>query len=186
MKEEIQDEQIPAKLIDNANVNFDILYLVESEHLDVITNDFLDHLRHKCYLKRIEFDGAVRLPDIDGKILRISGDSLNRKRKACEIVIKEINHYSPKSKRRDMKRFDHCYKFSSPKTDDSHSKHERTNIILIPEGLVSLVIGAKGKRIKSLVYKTYTKIVVSQPIFGLTHRAVTIKGYYKDVCKAIF
>ena len=48
------------------------------------------------------------------------------------------------------------------------------------------MIGAKGKRIKSLLQKTGTKIVVSQPIYGLTHRAVTIKGHTKDVGKAIY
>ena len=52
--------------------------------------------------------------------------------------------------------------------------------------MVALVIGKNGKRIKNLVYHTHTKIVVSQPIIGLTQRAVTIKGYYKDIGNSIY
>ena len=52
--------------------------------------------------------------------------------------------------------------------------------------MVSLVIGTRGKRIKSLVNSTKALIVVSQPIYSLTHRPVSIKGTTKDVSYAIY
>jgi len=41
-------------------------------------------------------------------------------------------------------------------------------MILIPEGLVSLVIGAKGRQIKTFMKESGADIVVNQPVIGMT------------------
>ena len=58
---------------------------------------------------------------------------------------------------------------------------ETTVLVLIPEGMVSLVIGAKGRQIKILTHDSYTDIVVNQPIHLMSQRTVKIDGQPKNI-----
>lgn len=40
-------------------------------------------------------------------------------------------------------------------------------MVLIPEGLVALVIGGKGRQINSLKNESGAEIVVNQPVIGM-------------------
>lgn len=63
-------------------------------------------------------------------------------------------------------------------------------MILIPEGLVALVIGGKGKQIKAFREDSgAVEIVVNQRVVGMNQRSVTIKGTPKTIanaCKKIY
>lgn len=54
-------------------------------------------------------------------------------------------------------------------------------MILIPEGLVALVIGGKGRQIKSLMDESGADIVVNQPVFGMKERSVSLRGGAKHI-----
>ena len=56
--------------------------------------------------------------------------------------------------------------------------------VLIPEGLVSLFIGAKGKQIKELKYKSKTKIDVCKPVPGENFRMIELWGHHEDLKNA--
>jgi len=45
-------------------------------------------------------------------------------------------------------------------------------MVLIPEGLVALLIGGKGKTIKNLMDDSGAEIVVNQPVYGMNQRSV--------------
>ena len=57
-------------------------------------------------------------------------------------------------------------------------------MILIPEGLVSLVIGAKGKQINAFMKESEANIVVNQPVIGMNLRSVSMKGQLKHILSA--
>ena len=57
-------------------------------------------------------------------------------------------------------------------------------IIFVPEGMVSLLIGAKGHQINKIMKESHTTIVVNQPINRMTYRTAKIQGYHADIAKA--
>ena len=59
-------------------------------------------------------------------------------------------------------------------------------MIFIPEGLVSLVIGAKGKQIRNFMEESGADIVVNQPIIGMSQRSVSIRGQPKHIASATY
>lgn len=60
-----------------------------------------------------------------------------------------------------------------------------TILVFIPEGMVSLIIGAKGRQIKILTTDSNTDIVVNQPIHRMSHRTVKIEGQPRNIARAI-
>ena len=58
-------------------------------------------------------------------------------------------------------------------------------MILIPEGLVALVIGGKGRQIKNFMEESGAEIIVNQPVIGMNMRLVTVKGVPKSVTNGI-
>lgn len=59
-------------------------------------------------------------------------------------------------------------------------------MIFIPEGLVSMIIGTRGKQIRAFMDESHAEIVVNQPIIGMTQRSVQIKGNPKSVAQATY
>ena len=57
--------------------------------------------------------------------------------------------------------------------------------ILVPNGLVSMIIGTKGRQISNLIKETKANIVVNQPIYKMMHRTVSISGKPLQVANAI-
>ena len=55
---------------------------------------------------------------------------------------------------------------------------------MIPEGLVALVIGGKGRQIKNFMDESGADIVVNQPVYGMNQRSVSIKGQPRQVATA--
>lgn len=62
---------------------------------------------------------------------------------------------------------------------------ETTILIMIPEGMVSLIIGSKGRQIKIFTQDSGTDIVVNQPIHRMSQRTVKIDGQPKKIARAI-
>jgi hypothetical protein len=73
-------------------------------------------------------------------------------------------------------------------TMDEDGKKRSDNIsifILVPNGLVSMIIGTKGRQISNLIKETRANIVVNQPIYKMMHRTVSISGKPIHVTNAI-
>jgi hypothetical protein len=56
---------------------------------------------------------------------------------------------------------------------------------MVPNGLVSMIIGTKGRQISTLIKETHANLVVNQPIFKMMHRTVSISGKPSQVANAI-
>ena len=58
-----------------------------------------------------------------------------------------------------------------------YRKLEETEVLIfIPEALVSIAIGAKGRTINQLKRDTSCDIVVNQPVIGLALRSISLKS----------
>lgn len=58
-------------------------------------------------------------------------------------------------------------------------------IVFVPEGLVSMVIGSKGRQINQFKHESRAEIVVNQPIVGMNLRSVSIKGNIRQATQAV-
>ena len=56
---------------------------------------------------------------------------------------------------------------------------------MIPNGLVSMVIGTRGKQISTLIKESRANIVINQPIYKMTFRTVSISGRPANIADAI-
>ena len=56
---------------------------------------------------------------------------------------------------------------------------------MIPNGLVSMIIGTRGKQISNLIEDSKASIVINQPIYKMTYRTVTISGYPEGIANGI-
>ena len=75
------------------------------------------------------------------------------------------------------------------KVANDKSQKDNQNIsllILIPEGMVSLIIGAKGKQINSMMNLSNTEIVVNQPILNMINRTVKIDGIFLNAVHIVY
>ncbi len=72
--------------------------------------------------------------------------------------------------------------------EDEEGKKRNDSIsifLLVPNGLVSMIIGTKGRQISNLIHETRANIVVNQPIYKMMHRTVSISGKPLQVTNAI-
>lgn len=56
---------------------------------------------------------------------------------------------------------------------------------MVPNGLVSMIIGTKGRQISKLMKDSQANIVVNQPIHRMVHRTVSIAGKPHQIASAI-
>ena len=72
-------------------------------------------------------------------------------------------------------------------SDKSQKDNQNISLlILIPEGMVSLIIGAKGKQINSMMNLSNTEIVVNQPILNMINRTVKIDGIFLNAVHIVY
>ena len=69
---------------------------------------------------------------------------------------------------------------------DKNNNNTLSCLVFVPNGLVSMVIGTKGKQIVHLAQTTKTHIAVNQPVFKMCHRTILINGYPKEISIAIY
>ena len=120
----------------------------------------------------MEFDTSFVIPDFNGCLLKIKGPDLKKKRDATQqllefIVSNDLDQQMTEEKNSSLK----------------YSKIEI--VIMIPNGLVSMVIGTKGKQISTMIKESRASIVINQPIYKMTYRTVSISGRPSNVSDAI-
>ena len=113
---------------------------------------------------KIFFDDTLFIPDVDGSVLTIQHDDINQKAFICKSL------------------------FTFLKDNNLCQKKEKgmqNVLILVPNGLVSMVIGTKGKQIINLAKNTKTQIAVNQPVYKMLHRTISITGYPANIAEAV-
>lgn len=124
----------------------------------------LNELKSNFKDAKIFFDDSIFIPNVDGNVLTIQHEEIEKKAyisKQFFSFLKEKNLIQIKD------------------------KGNQNVLILVPNGLVSMVIGTKGKQIINLAKSTGTHIAVNQPVYKMLHRTISITGYPQNISDAI-
>lgn len=141
---------------------FPFLILVSEEFVHLYNDKFCKQVCEDTACEQMGFEENLQIPDINGKVVKIQAKSLRAREKAARILVEEMMAELKKKK-----------------------GETTTILVFIPEGMVSLIIGAKGRQIKILTQDSDTDIVVNQPIHRMSHRTVKIDGEPKSIARAI-
>ena len=136
-------------------------------------NDFkiFQDIKNAVQLEDFDFNNELKIPELDGKVVRIFDKDMTKKCDAFYKILQEIAIYYQDVKKSKTSNF--------------------SVILLVPEGfyfyllyfmrncslgMVSLLIGSKGKQISSIMKASKAEIVVNQPIHKMKHRTVKVEG----------
>jgi predicted CopG family antitoxin len=99
---------------------------------------------------------VLQIKDLVGSCVVIEGEDIKRKKEACRMIFEILN---------------------GNKSEEELKKEPNEDIlILVPNGLVSIIIGSRGKNIKNLIDSSKANIVVNQPVYKMLHRTISISG----------
>lgn len=149
-------------------MKFPYLIYIDDENMEYFTakgNRILEDIKKETDIEQLEFDFKLKIPDLKGSILKIFDKDQKYKTKALQRILEEML----KLKKIRSKRYE------SEGTRE-RKENEIVTINLVPEGLVSLLIGSKGKQIGHIMNDSRTDIVVIQPINKMPYRCVKIEG----------
>jgi hypothetical protein len=142
-----------------------------SKHIEnaLISNGIFRKIEEQIGDVQFFFDYNYTIPDLVGYVLHMKGEDIKKKRDATQILLEYIVKNNL----------------------DDHNEEERKPsdkigiLLLVPNGLVSMIIGTKGRQISNLIKESGANIVVNQPIYKMLHRTVNIKGRPVNVANAI-
>lgn len=126
-----------------------------AEKLERDRFELLERIKAKFGVETMRVDDSIVVPELKGRIVSV-------------FAAVDDDKYDA------VKYFASKYLRASEEHDNSSANAQLR--LLMPESVVSLFIGAKGKHIKQLMYDTRTKIVVSQPGQPAQYRALSIQG----------
>ena len=174
------EQQIPREDLKYSSPNFksqqnkpklDFLIFISTKIKDsLLDNKILDSIISQIGGIQMDFDLNIKIPEYNGCLLRIKSNDILKKRDATQHLLDFIVKNN----------LDH------PHQNDRKKKGEKIAIIImIPNGLVSMIIGTKGKQISSLIEQSQASIVINQPIYKMTYRTVTISGYPEGIANGV-
>jgi polyribonucleotide nucleotidyltransferase len=114
------------------------------------------------------FDEDFTLADIPGCVLNIKSEDLKKKKEASQQILECQLKYSP-----------------DDDPDEPKKKEDIVSLIMVPNGLISMIIGTKGRQISNLIKESKANIVVNQPIYKMLHRTINISSKPACVAEAI-
>ena len=147
----------------------DFLIFISTKIKDsLLDNKILDSIISQIGGIQMDFDLNIKIPEYNGCLLRIKSNDILKKRDATQHLL------------------DFIVKNNLDHPSDRKKKGEKIAIIImIPNGLVSMIIGTKGKQISSLIQQSQASIVINQPIYKMTYRTVTISGYPEGIANGV-
>lgn len=148
-------------------LNFQI-FLTRYEEEEILKGQVLKKVKFTIKFKiedqlsdvKMYFDYDFTIPELNGCVLNIKSDDLKKKKEATQQI------------------FDYIVKNNLDSGEDEERRgSDKLNIlIMVPNGLVSMIIGTKGRQISKLMKDSQANIVVNQPIYKMMHRTVSISG----------
>lgn len=139
--------------------------------LEYCNEQKLNGIRNSNQSVRIYFHETLNIPEVEGKVLVFESDDIEKKCDACKQFFELLQADDVFDKM-----FDKMFA----------TKDKNINaLLLVPNGLVSMVIGTKGKQIISLAQTTKTLIAVNQPVYRMLHRTISIAGFPREISDAL-
>lgn len=146
----------------------DFLIFISNEIKEtLVQKKVMDQIIKKIGDISMDFDPDFKIPEYYGCLLKIKGPHLTEKRDATQELLEFIVNNN------------------LDQQIEPNKNKKRAIIIMIPNGLVSMIIGTKGKQISNLIKESGASIVINQPIYKMCYRTVTISGYPKNIADGI-
>ena len=142
-----------------------LIFLSKDLERSLTEKEILSKISNKIGGVSMEFDYQFIIPEYNGYLLKIKGNNIKKKRDSAQQLLEFIVFHD----------------LDKPKIGSSRIEI----VIMIPNGLVSMVIGTRGKQISNLIKDSGANIVINQPIYKMTYRTVTIAGRPANVSNAI-
>lgn len=145
-----------------------LIFLSKPLESSLMEKNILTKIEEQIGNIKMEFDFTFTIPEYNGTLLKIKSEDIKKKRDAAQQLLEFIV-------KNDL---------DEPKNEKKTS--DKIGIaIMIPNGLVSMVIGTHGKQISNLINESKAQIVINQPIYKMTYRTVSISGKASNVSNAI-
>jgi len=146
-----------------------MIFLNKQIENSLINNGIFRKIEEQIGDVQFFFDYNYTIPDLVGYVLHIKAEDIKKKRDATQILLEYIVKNN----------------LDDSNEEDRKSSEKIGILLLVPNGLVSMIIGTKGRQISNLIKDSGANIVVNQPIYKMLHRTVNIKGRPANVANAI-
>lgn len=145
-----------------------MIFLSKNTENSLSSSGILKKIEESTSDVKFQFDYDFTIPDLSGCVLRVKSSEMPKKKEATQQLL------------------DFIVKNNIDQGSEENKQSDRLSIlIMVPNGLVSMIIGTKGRQISNLIRSSGAMIVVNQPIFKMLHRTVAISGKTTNVCNAI-
>jgi polyribonucleotide nucleotidyltransferase len=146
-----------------------MIFLNKAIENSLSSNGILKKIEDQIGELKMFFQYDFTIPDLNGYVLHIKSEDIKKKRDASQNLLEFI------------------VKNNLDEPDEEGKKQtERISVlIMVPNGLISMIIGTKGRQISNLIKDSGANIVVNQPIYKMLHRTVAISGKPSYVANAI-
>jgi hypothetical protein len=118
---------------------------------------------------KLYFQPEFTIPDYEGCVLNIKSEEMRRKKDATQNLLEYIVKND----------------IDNPEGESKKHSEKISVFVMVPNGLISMIIGTKGRMISNLIRDSGANIVVNQPIYKMLHRTVAISGKPYNIANAI-
>ncbi|CAD8194230.1 unnamed protein product [Paramecium pentaurelia] len=140
---------------------FQLDFFIQKKFISEDLKSILEEAQQKYLIKSIHINYKNQIPELDGVAFTIDDSGENKMNAKCDAALYIIQLLQERCK-------------------------QQINIILlIPEGIVSFLIGSKGSQLAKIIEETNAKITVNQPIVNYSPRTVKIVGDQSTINCAI-
>ncbi|CAD8106620.1 unnamed protein product [Paramecium primaurelia] len=140
---------------------FQLDFFIQKKFTSDDFKSILEETQQKYSIKSIYVSQKNEIPELEGLAFTIDDPVENKMNAKCDAVLHILQSFQERCK-------------------------QQINIILlIPEGIVSFLIGSKGSQLAKIIEETNAKITVNQPIANYSPRTVKIVGDLNTINCAI-
>ena len=152
-------------------LNF-LIFIPKNIENSLVSNNYLKRIEDTIPDVKVFFDPNSTISELPGCVLNIKSEDMRKKKDASQMLFEYIVKNNLDETNFDNQR--------------SRGNNEKINIyLMVPNGLVSMIIGTKGRQIGILIHESGANIVVNQPIYKMMHRTVALFGRPKNLSQAI-
>ncbi|CAD8192493.1 unnamed protein product [Paramecium octaurelia] len=131
---------------------FQLDFFIQKKFISDDLKSILEETQQKYSIKSIYVSQKNQIPELEGLAFTIDDPAENKMNAKCDAILHILSSLQ-----------DRC-------------KQQINIILLIPEGIVSFLIGSKGSQLAKIIEETNAKITVNQPIANYSPRTVKIVG----------
>jgi len=146
-----------------------MIFLSKSIENSLSTNGILKKIEDQIGELKMYFEYEFTIPDLNGCVLHIKSEEIKKKRDATQNLLEFIVKNN----------------LDEPEEEGKKQTDRISVLIMVPNGLISMIIGTKGRQISNLIKDSGANIVVNQPIYKMMHRTVAISGKPSNVANGI-